>query len=138
MRGFEHGMAGPLSPIKRRYWDHDGDGVADEPYITVGGEPIGALNMVSFQTELLYPISKALGLRAAVFYDVGKGWGTDDNDPHPSFDENIWPLRHAVGLGIRWYSPFGPIRIDWGYNIDPKTGRGEEDYVWDFSMGAMF
>ena len=101
-------------------------------------EAIGGLNMVSFQTELLYPLSKALGLRAAAFYDVGKGWGTDDNQPHRSIDENIWPLRHAVGVGIRWYSPFGPIRIDWGYNLSPVSWRKEKSSVWDFSMGAMF
>jgi outer membrane protein insertion porin family len=138
MRGFEHGMAGPLAPVVTRVWDHDGDGVADQPYSTYGGEPIGALNMVNFQTELLYPLSKALGLRAAAFYDVGKGWGTENDRLHPSIDRNIWPLRHAVGVGIRWYSPFGPIRIDWGYNLDPKSGRGEQSNVWDFSMGAMF
>jgi outer membrane protein insertion porin family len=94
--------------------------------------------MVSFQTEFLYPLSKAIGLRAAAFYDIGKGWGTDDNNPHPSLDENFMPLRHAVGVGIRWYSPFGPIRVDWGYNLFPKSGRGEKSAVWDFSMGAMF
>jgi outer membrane protein insertion porin family len=117
LRGFDRGMAGPLD---------------------VENEPIGALNMVSFQTEFLYPLSKAIGLRAAAFYDIGKGWGTDDNNPHPSLDENFMPLRHAVGVGIRWYSPFGPIRVDWGYNLFPKSGRGEKSAVWDFSMGAMF
>jgi outer membrane protein insertion porin family len=121
MRGFERGMAGPIEI--NRYGDI---------------EPIGGLNMVAFQTELLYPLSKTLGLRAAAFYDVGKGWGTDDDKWHPSIDEDIWPLRHAVGVGIRWYSPFGPIRIDWGYNLDPKSGREEKAHVWDFSMGAMF
>jgi outer membrane protein insertion porin family len=121
MRGFDRGMAGPVDINK--YGDI---------------EPIGALNMVSFQTEFLYPLSKAIGLRAAAFYDIGKGWGTDDNQPHSSLDENFFPLRHAVGVGIRWYSPFGPIRVDWGYNLFPESGRGEKSAVWDFSMGAMF
>jgi len=122
LRGFERGMAGPVY-INNRYGEI---------------EPIGALNMAAFQTEFLYPLSKAIGLRAAAFYDIGKGWGTDDNQPHPSIDENFMPLRHAVGVGIRWYSPFGPIRVDWGYNLFPKSGRGEKSSVWDFSMGAMF
>lgn len=121
IRGFEYGKAGPLDSKN---------------------EPIGALNMVSFQTELLYPLSKALGLRAAAFYDVGKGWGHDSSPKWGTIDDpstkNITPLRHAVGVGIRWYSPFGPIRIDWGYNIIPISGRGEKSNVWDFSMGAMF
>jgi outer membrane protein insertion porin family len=117
LRGFEYGMAGP---VDRRE------------------QPIGALNLVSFQTELLYPLSKALGLRGAVFYDVGKGWGTGGVQPYSSIDDSFLPLRHGVGVGIRWYSPFGPIRLDWGYNLTPISGRGEKSNVWDFSMGAMF
>ncbi|UCC66732.1 MAG: BamA/TamA family outer membrane protein, partial [Deltaproteobacteria bacterium] len=108
LRGFEYGMAGPV----------------DEK-----DEPIGALNKLTFTTELTYPLSKAIGLRVAVFYDVGKGF--DD------FDE-VTPLRHAVGVGIRWYSPLGPIRIDWGYNLDPKPERGEKTNVWEFSAGVVY
>jgi outer membrane protein insertion porin family len=112
LRGFEHGMAGPVD---------------------VHQEPIGALNMVTFTTEFLYPLSKSLGLRGAVFYDIGKGWGGGAGS-----ENSFTPLRQAAGVGIRWYSPFGPIRIDWGYNLSPISGRGEKSNVWDFSMGAMF
>ena len=108
LRGFEYGMAGPV----------------DEE-----NEPIGALNMLTFSSELIYPLSKALGLKIAIFYDVGKGFD--------HWDE-ITPLRHAVGVGIRWYSPLGPIRIDWGYNLDRRPERGEKVSVWDFSMGMMY
>jgi outer membrane protein insertion porin family len=108
LRGFEYGFAGPV----------------DENH-----EPIGALNMVVFSTEFTYPLSKALGLKVALFYDVGKGF--DDWD-------EITPLRHAVGAGIRWYSPLGPIRIDWGYNLDRKPERGEKASVWDFTVGMVY
>jgi outer membrane protein insertion porin family len=113
LRGFEYGMAGPM----------------DENY-----EPIGALNMVTFQTELVYPLSKAIGLRAAVFYDVGKGW--EGEEPWDNTFDDIIPPQQAVGVGLRWYSPFGPINIDWGYNLNPI--RGQKSNVWDFSMGATF
>lgn len=109
MRGFEYGVAGPVDPDTQ--------------------EPLGALNMVAFTTEFTYPLSKAIGLKLAVFYDVGKGF---DNW------NDLTPLRHAVGAGFRWYSPFGPIRVDWGYNLFPMSHRGEKSSVWDFSMGAMF
>ena len=108
VRGFEYGMAGPVDENQ---------------------EPIGALNMVSFSTELLYPLSKALGLRLAIFYDVGKGFD------HWS---EVTPLRHGAGVGIRWYSPIGPIRIDWGYNLDRKPERGEKASAWDFSVGVLY
>jgi outer membrane protein insertion porin family len=140
LRGFDYGIAGPLGTATV----YTGVNTVDPPdsridtYEDAGkvssGDPIGALNMVIFNTELLYPLSKALGLRAAVFYDIGKGWGGGNN----SFDNSFTPLRQAAGVGIRWYSPFGPIRIDWGYNLSPRSGRGEKTNVWDFSMGTLF
>jgi len=108
LRGFEYGMAGPVDETN---------------------EPIGALNMLAFTTELTYPLSKAIGLKVAVFYDVGKGFD--------HWDE-ITPVRHAAGVGIRWYSPMGPIRIDWGFNLDRKPERGEDASVWEFSAGMMY
>lgn len=138
MRGFEYGRAGPLGS-KPVYTAVDTGGTDSRPDTyeltsRANSEPIGALNMVTFTTEFTYPLSKALGLRGAVFYDVGKGWGGGETD----FDNDFLPLRHAVGVGIRWFSPFGPIRIDWGFNLNPRSGRGEKSNVWDFSMGAMF
>jgi outer membrane protein insertion porin family len=134
MRGFDYGMAGPVSSTVHKWDDDSNPGTPDVPFSTGDNEPIGALNMVVGNVELLYPLSKALGLRVAAFYDIGKGWGGGDN----SFDNSFWPLRQAVGAGIRWYSPFGPIRIDWGYNLTPKSGRGEKSNVFDFSMGTLF
>ncbi len=113
LRGFEYGMVGPVDS------EH---------------EPIGALNMVVFTTEFIYPLSKAIGLKVAAFYDVGQAWGSDD----PSIVDDNPGFKHAVGMGIRWYSPMGPIRIDWGYNLDPKSRRGEKSNVWDFGVGMMY
>ncbi len=104
IRGFKYGEAGPED---------------------VFGEIIGAERMVIFNSELIFPLSRELGLRAAVFYDGGAGW-------NEKFDK--W--RHSVGVGIRWLSPAGPIRIDWGYNLNPQDD--EKRSVWDFTIGAQF
>jgi outer membrane protein insertion porin family len=140
MRGFEYGFAGPVG-TRNVYTAQNTGGTDSRPdeYVLSGktnSDPIGSLNMVVGNVELLYPLSKALGLRAAVFYDVGKGWG--GGAPGNDFDNSFLPLRQSVGVGIRWYSPFGPIRIDWGYNLSPRSGRGEKSNVWDFSMGTLF
>ncbi len=106
VRGFEYGMAGP----KDKY-----------------DEPIGAKKMVVFNTELIFPLSREIGLRGAVFFDVGKGfdkWG------------DIFPLRIGAGPGIRWFSPFGPIHIDIGFNLSPK--KGEKSYVLEFTGGTVY
>jgi outer membrane protein insertion porin family len=104
IRGFEYGEAGPKD---------------------VTGEVIGAEKMAVFNSEFIFPLSKELGLRGAVFYDGGAGW-----------DEEFDRWRHAVGLGIRWLSPVGPIRVDWGYNLDPEPD--EKRSVWDFTVGTQF
>ncbi len=69
-----------------------------------------------------------MGLKGVVFYDAGKAFNDNEN---LSFD-----LRHSVGFGIRWKSPMGPLRIEWGFNLSPEDD--EEDNVWDFSIGSFF
>ena len=105
IRGFEYGEAGPED---------------------ITGEVIGAERMFVFNSELIFPLSRELGLRGAVFYDGGSGWG----------DRFDFDWRHSVGVGIRWLSPAGPIRVDWGYNLDPRDD--ERQSVWAFTMGTQF
>lgn len=106
VRGFEYGMAGPVDIME---------------------EPQGAKKMVVFNTEVIFTISREIGLRGAVFFDVGKG-----------FDKwkDITPLKFGAGPGIRWYSPFGPIHIDLGFNLNPK--KGEKGHVIDFNAGTVY
>ncbi len=106
LRGFEYGMAGPFDANK---------------------EPLGSKKMLSFQSELTFPLSREIGLKGAMFWDVGKG-----------FDKfrDITPLKTGVGVGIRWFSPFGPIHLDFGINPNPKPG--EKRRVFDFTMGTVF
>jgi len=106
VRGFEYGMAGPFD---------------------INKEPLGADKMVVFNSELTFPLSREIGIRGAVFWDFGKGFN--------KFSD-ITPLKTGVGVGIRWFSPFGPIRIDIGFNPIPK--KGEKRTVLDFAAGSSF
>jgi outer membrane protein insertion porin family len=83
--------------------------------------------MVVFNSELLFPLSREIGLRGAFFWDIGKG-----------FDKlsDITPLKTGAGFGIRWFSPMGPILVDIGFNLNPKAG--ERTRVWDFTAGSVF
>ena len=106
IRGFEYGMAGPV--------DKQGD-------------PQGASRMIVFNTELIFPLSKEIGLRGALFWDIGKGFdGVDD----------LTPIKTGVGVGLRWFSPFGPINIDIGFNPNPQ--KNEKSQVIEFSAGSVF
>jgi outer membrane protein insertion porin family len=83
-----------------------------------------------------YIIPLPYNFRIAGFFDVGNvyGLGTD-------FDPT--DQRYAVGGGVRWQSPFGPIRVDYGINPDRRLTNGpgskKEDFgAIQFSVGAPF
>jgi len=106
IRGFEYGYAGPR--------DQNGDA-------------IGAKNELILNTELIFPIYKEIGLKGVVFFDAGKGfdsWG------------DIGEIRTAAGFGIRWLSPMGPLRLEWGFNLNKKGD--EKQSVMEFTVGQYF
>ena len=106
VRGFEYGKAGPVDENE---------------------DPLGAEKMVVFNAELIFPLSREIGLRGAIFWDIGKG-----------FDKwkDITPLKTGAGVGIRWFSPLGPLHIDLGFNLNPE--KGEKRRVFDFTVGTVF
>ena len=80
-----------------------------------------------------YQIPLFFGIKAAIFYDVGNVWG-----PDISAGSKIDPtdLRHGAGLGFRWNSPFGPIKVDYGIKLDQKKGESLGNF--NFSAGSSF
>jgi len=92
-----------------------------------GGFRTGGTSEVLGTVEYVIPLPFAF--RLAAFVDVGNvyGFGTD-------FDPT--DLRKAAGGGIRWQSPFGPIRVDYGFNLDRKAGEGPG--AFHFSVGSPF
>src|SRR5262249_7006188 len=80
-----------------------------------------------------YTIPLFFGIRAAVFYDVGNVWEPDISGG-TKFD--ITDLKQAIGAGFRWVSPFGPLRVDYGVNPNPKNG--EKFGNFNFSVGSAF
>jgi len=93
------------------------------------GEPIGGEKMMVYNVEYRFPLVKEQGVIGVVFFDAGNVYGKDD-----SF--NFSDIRTSAGGGIRWYSPLGPIRLEYGYILDPRpedpTGNVE------FSIGGFF
>lgn len=91
------------------------------------GNRIGGTSEALLNVEYLVPVG--FGVRLAAFYDAGNVYG---------FGKRFDPtdVRQAVGPGFRWQSPFGPIRLDWGYNLDRR--KGESSSQFQFSVGAPF
>jgi outer membrane protein insertion porin family len=94
------------------------------------GNDYGGDKMFVFNTELVFPIAADQGFKGVLFYDVGQV-----NDDHESFLSG--DFYQGVGIGFRWYSPMGPIRIEYGIPLDAVDGS-KKSGRWEFSMGGMF
>lgn len=86
----------------------------DEDGNTVGGRYL-MVGSVEYQYEFRD------NWRAAVFYDRGN-----------AVDDLFDPLASGTGIGIRWVSPVGPLRLDFAKGLDPQFGG---DWRVHFSMG---
>jgi outer membrane protein insertion porin family len=86
--------------------------------------------------NLEYIIPLPYNFRLAGFVDVGNVYGFKT-------DFDLTDQKYAIGGGVRWQSPFGPIRVDYGINPDRKfvngPGSKKEDFGnIQFSVGSPF
>jgi outer membrane protein insertion porin family len=89
-------------------------------------DALGGTSMLIFNFELIFPIIKSAGMKGVVFYDTGNTW-----DGRYYLND----LRQTVGAGIRWYSPIGPLRLEYGYVLDRR--ENDSSGRWEFSIGMM-
>ena len=55
----------------------------------------------------------------------------------PCFDSSsLGLLRWSTGFGIRWFSPLGPLRFEWGFPLNKLSY--EEASVFEFTIGNFF
>jgi outer membrane protein insertion porin family len=116
-------MGGPNS---LRGWKARQISPVDQSGTKVGGT-IFLLGTIEYTVPLFY------GIRAAVFYDIGQVYGPDTSFG-TTFD--LADLRHDAGLSLRWASPFGPLRIDYGIKLDRR--KNESFGEFHFAVGAPF
>lgn len=93
------------------------------------GERIGGTRMFYFQAESIFPLIKNINLNGVIFYDMGSVWSKN-------YKFSSSEIRKSVGIGVRWFSPLGPLRVEWGYNIDKKPG--EDSSNLNFQIGGGF
>jgi translocation and assembly module TamA len=101
----------------RRFYAGGGGSVRGYGYQDIGprdpnNDPIGGRSLTEFSIEARV---KAFGNFGIVpFLDAGNIY----TSPLPKFSD----LRFGTGLGVRYYSSFGPIRVDVGTPINPQPG----------------
>jgi outer membrane protein insertion porin family len=111
-------------PIHERFFGGGSNSFRGERFDELGPKdpstlkPVGGKAMLLFNFEFTYPLFSAVeDLYGAVFYDKGNVFPEIN-------DINLASLDDAVGFGIRYRTPLGPIRLELGWNLDaPKEER---------------
>lgn len=112
IRGFKNFTMSPKDPV-------------------TGGETGG--NKAYFvNTEIIFPVYDPLRMRGVVFLDVGNNL----DETSSLSDLFTQQPRMGAGIGIRFNSPMGAIRLDWGFNLNPRPG--ERKQVLSFTAGSQF
>ncbi|WP_342212670.1 BamA/TamA family outer membrane protein [Sphingomonas sp. CFBP 13733] len=107
-----------LAP-SRRYYGGGGGSVRGYGYQRLGpfdpnGDPVGGRSLNEFALEARYR-----------FGDFGIVPFIDAGNSYESSTPNLSSLRYGAGIGGRFYTSFGPMRIDVATPLNPREGDGK-------------
>jgi outer membrane protein assembly complex protein YaeT len=108
------------------------DRLGDERTITPSGFPTGGNGVIVLNSELRVGLFGPL--QGVGFVDAGNVF------PRVG-DLSVTDLRPAAGVGLMYRSPVGPIRVDLGFNLDPRElvpGTRERRHVLHILLGQAF
>jgi len=112
-------------PIHERFFGGGSNSFRGQPFDRLGPlnpdsqMPVGGKALLIANFELRFPVFSSLpNLSGAVFYDKG-------NIFYRRSDFRLGQLEDALGLGIRYRTPLGPVRLDFGWNLNPAQGRAQ-------------
>jgi outer membrane protein insertion porin family len=131
VRGFDYGTAGRVDPST--------------------GEIFGGNKEIIFNAEYVFPLVTEAKMKGVIFFDAGRSFddqgrfnaaGTvlvgPDGRPFVSGERmRVGDLRYSAGFGIRMLLPIGPIRLEWGYNLDSQPGE-QSGLFPEFTIGTVF
>jgi len=146
-----------ISPVART-------GSSDDPSAPLVEFRTGGNKQFIANVELEFPVFEQVGIRGVFFFDAGNAYGADENlfylgngpsqflqtlrcgsarcwDPRT---ELPFGLFSSVGAGVRWLSPLGPLRFEWGVPLTrrPKDtfgfAAGDQPFQFEFNVGNSF
>jgi outer membrane protein insertion porin family len=94
------------------------------------GSPVGGEKFAQGNFEIKFPLVEEAGVFGILFVDTGAVFSQEE-----SWDFN--KMRESAGPEIRWLSPIGPIRLAYGWVLDPKKGDSSSG-GFEFSMASAF
>lgn len=118
-------------PATERFYAGGGGSVRGFGYQEVGpfedNDPVGGRSLVEGSAEIRFKMTDTLG--AVAFVDAGQV----DDRVSPSFDN----LSVGAGVGFRYYTDFGPLRLDVGVPLSGKDNT-EQNFQVYISIGQAF
>ncbi len=90
----------------------------------------GGTSEVFGNAELTFPLLADVGLKAVTFFDYGNAY----DEKYKLFNTMLM----SYGGGIRWNSPIGPLRLEYGIPINPRGGIDNRSGRFEFSIGSLF
>lgn len=98
--------------------------------------------------ELEFPLLEQVGIRGVAFFDAGNVYAPGENlfyfgqdTLHPELPLGLF---YAVGVGVRWFSPIGPLRFEFGVPLTPRAkgtfgfAQGDQPFSFEFNVGNSF
>jgi outer membrane protein insertion porin family len=140
LRGFPLRSIGPRLPLK--------DSLDDNSQPIANGAVIGGNMMYVQNVEIEFPILEPVQIRGVIFTDLGNSWNLESlycraapaspfAETNPCFTpDRLLAVRTSWGFGIRWFSPLGPLRFEWGFPFKPLPY--EQASVFEFTIGNFF
>lgn len=119
-------------PISRRFFAGGSTTLRGYDFERLGptgasGTPTGGDIFVLTNLEWRVPVYKSIGV--VLFTDIGNVFRTIDNFTPGQ-------IKGSVGLGLRYNTPIGPIRLDYGHKLAPESNEASGRF--HFSIGHTF
>jgi translocation and assembly module TamA len=119
-------------PDNRRFFSGGGGSVRGYPWRSLSplgpnGEPMGGQSLFEASAEARIKVTDTIGI--VPFVDAGQAFATS----FPNFQQY---LAYSVGLGLRYYTGFGPFRIDFALPLERQPGQ--PSFGLYFGIGQAF
>jgi outer membrane protein assembly factor BamA len=92
--------------------------------------PVGGRQLFILNSEARFPLGIKKALGGVVFYDGGNVYSAIN------FNTFVNNYTNTVGVGLRYATPIGPVRIDFGRNLNPVPGINPTQYY--ITIGQAF
>jgi outer membrane protein insertion porin family len=142
VRGYGENSLGPRLPV--------GDpGSIDPREEALRGNAYGGEALLLTNVELRFPVWKRAKIGGVLFLDGGNVWENPSDVKLGDFEpvremegggyaeENVTKYRYSFGIGLRYNTPIGPLRLDYGVPVS-RTGEIRSTGMFHFNLGHAF